>query len=123
MVRAAGAIVVRDGRVLVIHRPKHDDWGFPKGKLEEGEDEAAAAVRELEEEVGLRVRLGRQVGEAHYALADGRPKRVTYFLADADGDPRTLDGVDELRWVTPEEARGLLSYEHDRALLDRLGAG
>jgi 8-oxo-dGTP diphosphatase len=120
VVRAAGAVVVRDGRVLVIHRPKHDDWGFPKGKLEAGEDEAAAAVRELQEEVGLRVRLGDRLGEARYALADGRPKLVTYFVADADGDPEPLDGVDDLRWLTPDDARTLLSYEHDRALLDRL---
>ena len=120
MVRAAGALVVRDGRVLVIHRERHDDWGFPKGKLEPGEDEEAAAVRELEEEVGLRVRLGDRVGAARYPLEDGRPKQVTYFLAEADGDPQPLDCVDALRWVTPDEARALLTYEHDRALLDRL---
>jgi 8-oxo-dGTP pyrophosphatase MutT (NUDIX family) len=119
-VRGAGTVVVRDGHVLVIHRPKHDDWGFPKGRLEAGEDEAAAAVRELEEEVGLRARLGERLGETRYPLEDGSPKVVGYFRAEADGDARPLDGVDEVRWVTPAEARELLSYPYDRALLDRL---
>jgi 8-oxo-dGTP pyrophosphatase MutT (NUDIX family) len=120
VVRGAGAIVVRDGRVLLIHRPKHDDWGFPKGKLEPGEDEAAAAVREVEEEVGLRVRLGARLGEARYALGDGTPKVVAYFRAEADGDPESREGVDEVRWATPAEAALILSYAHDRELLERL---
>jgi 8-oxo-dGTP pyrophosphatase MutT (NUDIX family) len=120
VVRAAGAIVVRDGRVLLIHRPKHDDWGFPKGKLEPGEDDEAAAVREVEEEVGLRVRLGDRLGEVHYVLADGTPKTVAYFRAEADDEGKPGDGVDELLWITPGEARAMLSYDRDRKLLDRL---
>ena len=120
MVRAAGAVVARDGRILVIHRPKHDDWGFPKGKLEPGEDEVAAAVREVEEEVGLAVELGEQLGEAHYTLRDGTPKRVVYFLARPEGQAEPGDGVDELRWVTPEDAACLLTYPHDRQLVAQL---
>jgi 8-oxo-dGTP diphosphatase len=120
VVRAAGTVVVRDGCVLLIHRPKHDDWGFPKGKLEAGEDEAAAAVREVEEEVGLRVRLGARLGETRYMLNDGTPKRVTYFIAEADGEPEAREGVDETRWAAPDEAARLLSHAHDRMLLDRL---
>ena len=120
IVRSAGAIVVRDGRVLVIHRPKHDDWGFPKGKLEPGEDDAAAAVREVEEEVRLRVRLGPRIGETRYTLADGTPKATVFFRAEADGEPEPGDGVDEVRWVSPAEAAQLLSNAHHRELLERL---
>lgn len=120
MVRAAGAVVARDGRILLIHRPKHDDWGFPKGKVEPGEDEAAAAVREVDEEVGLAVTLGEQLGDVRYTLRDGTPKRVVYFRAQAEGDPEPRDGVDETRWVTPEEAAALLTYAYDRGLLERL---
>jgi 8-oxo-dGTP pyrophosphatase MutT (NUDIX family) len=120
VIRAAGAVVARGGRILVIHRPKHDDWGFPKGKLEAGEDEAAAAVREVEEEVGLAVRLGERLGEARYTLRDGRPKTVVYFAAEAEGEAAPGDGVDEIRWVTPAEAAELLSYRHDRELVERI---
>jgi 8-oxo-dGTP diphosphatase len=120
MVRAAGAIVVRDGRVLLIHRPKHDDWGFPKGKLEPGEGEKAAAAREVEEEVGLAVRLGDRLGEVRYTLADGTPKTVTYFRAEAEAEGEPGDGVDELLWVTPAEATSMLSYDHDRKLIELL---
>jgi 8-oxo-dGTP pyrophosphatase MutT (NUDIX family) len=119
-IRSAGAIVVRDGRVLVIHRTKHDDWGFPKGKLEPGEDEAAAAMREVEEEVGLRIRLGPPIGEMRYTLADGTPKVTVLFRAEADGEPEPRDGVDEVRWVTPVEASRLLNHDRDRRLLDLL---
>lgn len=120
MVRSAGAIVVRDGRVLVVHRPKYDDWGFPKGKLEPGEDEAAAALREVEEEVGLRVRLGARIGEVSYTLADGTPKVAAFFRAEADGEPEPGDGVDDVRWVTLAEAAQLLGNGHHRELLERL---
>ena len=119
-VRAAGVLVERDGRLLLIHRPKQRDWGFPKGKLEPGETDEQAALRELDEEVGLEVALGDRVGETRYRLLDGRPKRVAYFRGTADGEPQALDGVDDLRWATPDEARELLTHERDRALLDEL---
>jgi len=64
---AAGAVVLRPGRdVLLVHRPKYDDWSFPKGKLDRGEHVTAAAVREVQEETGLRVRLGRPLARQHY---------------------------------------------------------
>jgi 8-oxo-dGTP diphosphatase len=118
--RSAGAVVVRDGRVLVIHRDRYDDWTFPKGKLEPGESDEQAAVRELEEEVGLRVTLGERLGETEYARDDGRMKSVVYFRAEAEGDPQALDGVDDVRWATLDDARALLTYRWDRELLDRV---
>jgi 8-oxo-dGTP pyrophosphatase MutT (NUDIX family) len=122
-VRAAGVLLFRDGRVLLIHRPSRDDWSFPKGKHEPGETDEQCALRELEEEVGLRVRLGERVGETRYDLADGRPKRVAWFRGEADGEPQALDNVDEVRWVTPAEAAELLSYDRDRKLLVSALAG
>ena len=122
-VRAAGVLLFRDGRVLLIHRPSRDDWSFPKGKHEPGETDEQCALRELEEEVGLRVRLGERVGETRYDLADGRPKRVAWFRGEADGEPEALDNVDEVRWVTPAEAAELLSYDRDRELLVSALAG
>ena len=116
-VRAAGVLLFRDGRVLLIHRPSRGDWSFPKGKHEAGETDEQCALRELEEEVGLRVRLGARVGETRYRLADGRPKVVVWFRGQADGEPQPLDNVDEIRWATPAEADDLLSYDRDRELL------
>jgi 8-oxo-dGTP diphosphatase len=116
MVRSAGGIVVRDGRVLVVHRPGYDDWSFPKGKLEEGESWEAAALREVEEETGLRCAAGEELGRTHYDVAAG-PKEVRYFRMSCDGEPRAQNEVDEVRWVTPVEAGELLTHVRDRQLL------
>jgi 8-oxo-dGTP pyrophosphatase MutT (NUDIX family) len=115
--RAAGGLVVRDGRVLVVHRPKYDDWAFPKGKLEGCESWEDAALREVEEETSLRCTIGEYVGSTHYPMREGM-KEVRYFRMSADGEPRAQNEIDELRWVTPEEAAALLSYDYDRELLD-----
>jgi 8-oxo-dGTP diphosphatase len=117
--RAAGGLVERDGRVLVVHRPKYDDWAFPKGKLEDGESWEDAAVREVEEETALRCELGEYVGSTHYPIREGI-KEVRYFRLRADGEPRAQNEIDELRWVTPAEAEELLSYDYDRELLKLL---
>jgi 8-oxo-dGTP pyrophosphatase MutT (NUDIX family) len=114
--RAAGGVVVRDGRVLLVHRPKYDDWAFPKGKLEDGESWEEAALREVEEETGLRCELGEYVGSTHYPMREGM-KEVRYYRMSTDGEPQPRNEVDDLQWVTFEEAAGLLSYEYDRELL------
>ena len=121
MVRAAGGIVVRDGRVLLVHRPRYDDWSFPKGKLEDGESWEEAAAREVEEETGLACRVHEELGRARYRVTAG-PKEVRYFRMSSDGEARALNEVDEVRWATPAEAAALLSYDYDRGLLDSLSA-
>src|SRR5262245_62687058 len=83
-VRAAGGVVVRQGEngapeVLIVHRPAYDDWSFPKGKCEDGESEEEAAVREVEEETGLKCRLERELTTTRYRDARGRPKTVRYW--------------------------------------------
>jgi 8-oxo-dGTP diphosphatase len=119
VIRAAGGLVVRDGMVLLVHRPKYDDWSFPKGKLEPGEGWEEAAVREVEEETSLRCRAGAEVGRTHYTVG-GEPKEVRYYRMTADGEPRPQNEVDEVRWVALDDARDLLSHSYDRDLLGRL---
>jgi 8-oxo-dGTP pyrophosphatase MutT (NUDIX family) len=118
--RAAGGIVLRGDRILLVHRPKYDDWAFPKGKLEDGESWEAAALREVEEETGLRCSLGAYVGATHYEVREGT-KEVRYFLMSAIGDATPQNEIDDVRWASPAEARKLLSYVYDRQLLDGLG--
>jgi len=120
VVRAAGGVVVRDGKVVLVHRPKYDDWTFPKGKADEDESDEACALREVAEETGLRCRLGAELPSTEYIDSRGRPKRVRWWLMDPVEDEGFLsnDEVDEVRWVVPEEASRLLSYERDLVLLD-----
>ena len=122
-VRAAGGVVTRAGaagtEVLVVHRPAYDDWSLPKGKLEPGEDDETAARREVLEETGYAVAFGPELDEVRYQDHKGRSKLVRYWLmeADPDGRFRPNDEVDELRWVSGEEASGLLTHERDRELV------
>jgi 8-oxo-dGTP diphosphatase len=110
---------VRDGRVLVVHRPKYDDWAFPKGKLDRGETWEEAAVREVEEETSLRCELGEYVGSTRYAVAEGL-KEVRYYRMSTDGEALPQNEVDDLRWVTPIEAAAVLTHDYDRALLEEV---
>jgi 8-oxo-dGTP pyrophosphatase MutT (NUDIX family) len=120
LVRAAGGIVVRDGRVLVVHRPKYGDWTLPKGKLEAGESWETGALREVAEETGLHCELAEEVGRTHYDDASGRPKEVRYFRMTCADEPRAQNEVDEVRWVPLAQAGELLSHARDRELLRRL---
>lgn len=120
---AAGAVVARKGRVLLVHRPKYGDWSFPKGKQERGEHIVATCVREVEEETGVRVRLGRPLQSFEYTVAAGR-KLVHYWCARAVGDADVSSyspnaEIDGVAWVPVEEAASRLSYTHDRALLEQ----
>ena len=117
-VEAAGGVVARDGRVLLVHRPRYDDWTLPKGKLDPGESFEEAALREVEEETGLRCRLVRELPPTHYDVS-GLQKVVRYWLMEPEADaPFTPnDETDELRWLPPEEAVALLTYDRDRAVV------
>jgi 8-oxo-dGTP diphosphatase len=121
-VRAAGGVVVRDGEVLVVHRPRYHDWSFPKGKARSRwESDAATALREVREETGLACELAEPLPDVTYTDRRGRPKIVRYWLmCPGEGVFEAGDEVDEVRWLSPAEARRLLTYDHDRALLDAL---
>jgi len=124
-VRAAGGIPARRGKdgieVLVVHREKYDDWTFPKGKCEPGETDGECALREVEEETGLRCSLGPELPSTFYRDARGRPKRVRYWRLDVVGGELAYDHeVDEARWVSLARADDLLTYERDLAVLAAL---
>ena len=115
---AAGGVVVRDGQVLLVHRPRYDDWTLPKGKLDRGESFEQAALREVEEETGLRCSLGRELPSSEYRDNKDRPKLVRYWLMEVEGgnfEPN--NEVDEVRWLAPDEAAGALTYDRDREVL------
>ena len=121
MIRAAGGVLHRDGRVAVVHRPQYDDWTLPKGKLDPGEDEPEAAVREVEEETGHVGTIEYDIGTVGYDVAGG-PKTVRYYVmaADAGGGALAKD-VDRVRWVSIDEAVAMVTYDRDREVLERAG--
>ena len=124
-VKASGGVVWRpapDGapELVVVHRPRYDDWSLPKGKLDPGESWEDAALREVEEEVGLRCRLGPELPPVSYRDHKGRAKVVRYGLmepADGAASFEPNDEVDEMRWVDAGTAEDLLSYPHDVGLV------
>lgn len=134
-VLAAGALTWREGRsgieVMLVHRPRYDDWSIPKGKLDAGETFPAAAVREVAEETGYRVRLQRPLPAAVYLLPGGRTKIVQYWAATvrAKAGPGPVDPreIDQVRWVPLDVAEGLLTRQSDEVCLvtlrRALGAG
>jgi 8-oxo-dGTP diphosphatase len=125
VVHAAGGIVWRgdeDGpaEIVLVHRPAYDDWTFPKGKLEQGESEEEAALREVEEETGLRCQLGADLGSTSYHDARGRPKVVRYWeMTAVSGKLSPANEIDDARWVALGTAHELLTYARDGDVLTR----
>ena len=123
-VRAAGGVVWRTGEggvpeVLVVHRPKYEDWSFPKGKREEGETDEETALREVEEETGYVCHLGPELPGTTYEDRKGRRKAVRYFVMTVvGGEFAPTDEVDEVRWLRLPAARDQLTYERDREVLE-----
>ncbi len=132
-VRAAGGVVVRrPGRlplrprqVLLVHRPKYDDWTFPKGKQDKGESDEETALREVAEETGFECSLGTDLGTVRYRDSMGRDKIVHYWAMALPNNERgdhfvPNREVDEIVWLAVQHADRLLTYEHDRVLIERL---
>ena len=125
--KAAGGVVVRgpsgSEEVAVVHRPRYDDWSLPKGKLKRWEPWKRAALREIEEETGLRCEALQELAPARYRDRKGRRKLVRFWLMrPIEGSFSPSNEVDELRWMSPAEAVELLDYEHDRDLVRSLAA-
>jgi len=127
-VRAAGGAVLRSGaggdpEVLLVHRPRYDDWSLPKGKCDPGESYEDCARREVEEETGITADLGDQLPDVRYRDQKGRPKVVRYWVMRPASEPGPFepnDEVDEVVWLPLAEAEERLSYGHDRGLLATL---
>jgi 8-oxo-dGTP diphosphatase len=125
-VRAAGGVVWRSAgsglAVLLIHRPRYDDWSFPKGKAKRNESDEDCALREVEEEIGLACVLGPELLGTRYRNGHGRMKSVRYWAMElpAGSEPINGDGVDELSWLSPQEAEAKLTWERDLAVLRSL---
>ena len=125
VVRAAGGVVRRrqsgQDEVLLVHRPQYDDWTLPKGKLTGRETDEECALREVEEETGLRCRLRQELETVSYIDHRGRQKIVRYWeMASIEGSFTPGHEVDEVRWLPFDEARSTLSYAHDRDLVENL---
>lgn len=122
VVRAAGGFVYRrDGdstRVLLVHRPRYDDWTFPKGKCSNGEPDEECALREVVEETGYDCALEGEIATSEYVDGKGRPKRVRYWrMRPLGGEFTATEEVDDIRWCTLAEAATMLSYGRDVELL------
>jgi len=128
-VRAAGAVLWRPAgagaQVALVHRPKYDDWSFPKGKLDPGEHVLLAAVREVYEETGLRVTLGRRLSPVRYR-ANSSHKRVDYWTATAASTSTSFvptSEIDVVAWLAASKAAGRLSYQRDVETLEAFRTG
>lgn len=135
-VLAAGALVWRlkndKLQVLVVHRPRYDDWSFPKGKAEPGESMVLTAIREVAEETGRQIVLGRYLGKARRRLVSGRKKRTLYWAAQvlpeagpgeglrAAVKPASKREIDKVRWWKVKKAARKLTHADDKRLLVRL---
>ena len=124
MIRAAGALLWQgppERRLIaVVHRNRYDDWTLPKGKLKKGESWQEAALREIKEETGYDARILGFAGAVAYEVK-GRPKIVRYWHMVAEGEPSPLENeVDELVWLTVEEAIARVQYPLEKALLEEV---
>ena len=121
MIRAAGGVVVRQKagelELLLVHRPRYGDWTFPKGKAEPGESDEECALREVEEEAGVRCELVRELPSTSYTDGKGREKRVRYWLMHCGSEAVPSNEVDAVRWLNRVDAARLLTYERDLAVL------
>jgi 8-oxo-dGTP pyrophosphatase MutT (NUDIX family) len=126
-VRAGGGAVWRDGpnglEVLLVHRPRYDDWSLPKGKAEPGEDDVDTAIREVAEETGLVCTVGGELARIRYFDHNDRPKVVRYWAMtplDATQPFHPNPEVDEITWVPVADVATRMSYERDRPVIDAL---
>jgi 8-oxo-dGTP diphosphatase len=124
VIEAAGGVVWRVGargpKVLLVHRPRYDDWSLPKGKLDAGESALDAALREVHEETGLVCDVGLRLPDATYVHRSGRRKRVRYWtmtVVTGEGDFTPNREVDATRWFRIADAANRLSYDHDMPVL------
>ena len=122
-VQAAGGLLRRETgsgpEFCLVHRPRYLDWTIPKGKLEPGESHRDAAIREIEEETGFGCSVDAELPSTRYLDSEGRTKMVRYWLmTPTSGAFAPNDEVDELRWLAPLEALGLLTHEHDRSIIE-----
>jgi 8-oxo-dGTP diphosphatase len=126
VIEAAGGVVWRRTkkhglRVLLVHRPRYDDWSLPKGKLDAGEQALDAALREVHEETGLTCDAGAELASTTYRDRKGRRKRARYWaMTVRSGEFVPNSEVDEIRWLRPDDAAALLTYQRDVAVVDSL---
>jgi 8-oxo-dGTP pyrophosphatase MutT (NUDIX family) len=125
IVRGAGGVVWRRGsdgiEIVLVHRAARGEWSFPKGKLDHGEDERSAALREVLEETGLVPAIREDLGTVVYRDVKGRPKIVRYYAMRARGRdaPRPANEIDDARWCALARCAKVLTQDHDRRLLER----
>ena len=120
VIRAAGGIVLRGEDVLLVHRPKYDDWSLPKGKCRSGETDKACALREITEETGLECRIVRTLGVSRYRVPAGA-KVVQWFLMDPIGGTfEPSDEVDEIAWVPRASVPDAVTFDIGAEQLDAI---
>jgi 8-oxo-dGTP pyrophosphatase MutT (NUDIX family)/phosphohistidine phosphatase SixA len=127
---AAGIVCWREQggklEVALVHREQYKDWGFPKGKLDPGEQLPQTAVREVLEEAGFKVRLGRKLGVIKYQVGEGLDKEVHYWASKVTAKAMAKQKfasnqeIAKVEWIAAKEAVQLLSYEHDKNLMEQV---